>query len=329
MKTYAAFSNNDIRENSSSGGLFSVIASEFDVVYGVTMSDDCYTAEYTRCDSKNVSVLRGSKYIQANTGNSFVSIKKDLDNGKNVLVTGTGCQINGLCCYLGKEYDNLLCVEIVCHGVPSPRLWQKYLTQQEAKYGKAKCVNFRFKDYRIIRTYEHFNSFYETKDNNSFMRMFLRDYCLRPSCYECPAKTYRKADITIGDFWGIETVAPELNDGRGISLVITRSEKGQSLFDTIKTFLIWKEVTYQDGVKLNPSEYKTSFRPVQRDVFYQDLEQLDFEIMEKKYAFDKKQSVKQLLFSKTKSLIKKMLCGNQKSESNGNYGLLILFDKKD
>ena len=114
--------------------------------------------------------------------------------------------------------------------------------------------------------------------------MFLRDYALRPSCYECTAKSNKKSDITIADFWGIESIAPEMNDGKGTSLVLVRTEKGQQFFNRIENDIKSKEVSYEDGVKCNPSEYKSPERPPQRDIFFHDLRTLNFFEMEQKYA---------------------------------------------
>ena len=113
--------------------------------------------------------------------------------------------------------------------------------------------------------------------------MFLRDYCLRPSCYECAAKEERKSDLTIADFWGIKDVAPEMNDGLGTSLVLIRTKKGQEIFNYISCEMKLKEVTYEAGVKGNPAEYKSCIRPSQRDTFFDDMYTMSFEELEEKY----------------------------------------------
>ena len=183
---------------------------------------------------------------------------------------------------------------------------------QEKKHGKLEKVNFRCKDDNWVDFGMKENQLYISKDTDSFMRMFLRNYCLRPACYECHAKHYKKSDMTIADFWGIENVAPEMNDGRGTSLVITRTEKGQKLFDSIKSELKWKEVSYEEGVKGNPSEYKSVARPQQRDTFFTDLEKLPFEEIEKKYAADIKVSLPRKVVRKIKRTIKIILGGYHK-----------------
>lgn len=330
MKTYAGiYNNNEIRENSSSGGIFSALADKFDVVYGVAMTNDCYGAEIIRVEG-DISPLRGSKYFQAKVGDTFKQVKKDLEDGRKVLFSGTGCQINGLTMLLGKEYPNLFLLDIICHGTPSPKLWREYAKYQEKKHGKLESVNFRCKDDSWIDFGIKENQIYISKDTDPFMCMFLRNYCLRPACYDCHAKHYKKSDMTIADFWGIENVAPEMNDGRGTSLVITRTEKGQELFDSIKSELKWKEVSYEDGVKGNPSEYSSVARPQQRETFFEDLDQLPFEEMEKKYAADIKVSLARKVMRKIKRTIKKILRGvpQIKQRTNADYGMLLTFKKR-
>lgn len=338
MKTYAAYCDDEIRKQSSSGGLFSVIASNYEVIYGVTMTADCHSAEFRRVIG-DISPLRGSKYFQAKVGDTFRWVKQDLEEGKNVLFSGTGCQINGLKSFLQKEYDNLLTIDVVCHGVPSPKLWDLYAGYREKQFEKKlDYVNFRCKD----RGWSDFsikeNQMYISKNEDPFMRMFLRNYCLRPACYECHAKRHKKSDMTIADFWGIENVAPQMNDGRGISLVITRTDKGQGLFDSIKNKLKWKEVSYEEGVKSNPSEYKSVARPQQRDTFFVDLEKLTFDEMEKKYVADAKVPLLRRVASKIKRTIKEILVGNGNAlmqttassphlRSNSDYGMLLTFKK--
>ena len=329
MNTYAAFYPNEVRMESSSGGIFSLIAKQYDVVYGVAMDDDCHSCHFIRVQD-DIEKLRGSKYFQAVVGDTFKSVKTDLEDGRRVLFSGTGCQINGLSCFLGKDYPNLFLLDVVCHGVPSPKLWREYASFQESKYGKLQSVDFRCKDHGWVDFGMKENKLYISKDTDSFMRMFLRNYCLRPSCYECHAKNYKKADMTIADFWGIENVAPEMNDGNGTSLVICRTEKGNKLFDQIKYELQYREVSYEDGVRENPSEYSSVSHPKERDAFFDDLDKLSFEDMEKKYAADIKKPLYRRILSKGKRILKKILRGgvtDKKQVSNADYGMLFTFKK--
>lgn len=301
LKVYACYNKDqNTRLSSSSGAVFSSLAEymleQQGVVYGVAMSEDCYSAEFISVASKeDLAKLRGSKYLQAKVGNTYRCIKRDLVSGRMVLFSGTGCQVNGLKSFLGKEYDNLICVDVICHGAPSPALWREYAKYQEQKNGgKLKDVNFRCKDdswtdFGMKEVCESIpvgetKKFYISKDKDAYMQMFLRDYCLRPSCYECTAKKVKMSDLTIADFWGINNVAPDMNDGMGTSLVLIRTDKGKAAFEKISGGIRLKEVSYEDGVRENPAEYKSCCRPMQRDTFFDDMHCMNFEELEKKYV---------------------------------------------
>lgn len=301
VEVYACYNTNkEVRLSSSSGAVFSLLAEyileQQGVVYGVSMTDDCYSAHFISVSNKkNLEKIRGSKYLQAKLGNTFQLVKDDLLSGRMVLFSGTGCQVNGLKLFLGKEYNNLICVDIICHGAPSPALWREYAKYQEQKNGgKLKSINFRYKDtswtdYGMNETLSEIpqsneKKIYISKDKDAYMQMFLRDYCLRPSCYECAAKKSKMSDLTIADFWGINDVASDMNDGMGTSLAIIRTEKGKTIFEKISQRMKLKEVSYEDGVRCNPSEFKSCYRPSQRDTFFDDMQKLSFEELEKKYV---------------------------------------------
>ena len=323
-KAYACYYNDkNVRLHSSSGAVFTALAElviqNHGVVYGVAMAEDCYSAEFISVeDIESLSKLRGSKYVQAKVGNSFKKVKEDLLSNKTVLFTGTACQINGLLKFLGKEYENLICVDVVCHGVPSPDLWQAYAKfMEQTNNSKLKNFYFRAKDYGWsnfgIKGIFNKNSLQEEKEvyvskkQDPYMQMFLRDYCLRPSCYECIVKTQKMSDITIADFWGIYNVAPELDDEIGTSLLIIRTPKGKHVFERICDKLNFKEVDYYVAVKANPAEFKSSTKPKQREVFFTDLQNLSFEEMCNKYAKPKKTSLVEKVVAKLKTVIKTML----------------------
>ena len=341
-KVYACYNKDkDVRLSSSSGAVFSSLAeyvlNKSGIVYGVAMSEDCYSAEFIGVtDSEGLTKLRGSKYLQAKVGNTFKSVKKELQAGKLVLFTGTGCQVNGLKTFLGKDYDNLICMDVICHGAPSPALWREYARDQEKKMGgKLKEINFRCKDdswvdfgmKEVLSTIpeDSVKKFYISKDKDPYMQMFLRDYCLRPSCYECVAKKEKMSDLTVADFWGIKDVAPEMNDGLGTSLVLIRTKKGQEIFNYISCEMKLKEVTYEAGVKGNPAEYKSCIRPSQRDTFFDDMYTMSFEELEEKYAAPIKYSLKTRVKRKVKKIMKSMLRVIGGAESNLEYGLLFVF----
>ncbi len=203
---------------------------------------------------------------------------------------GTPCQIAGLRNYLKADYERLICVDVVCHGVPSPLLWERYVYYLEREYGsQIETVNFRCKE----RGWRDFafgsklgsKSFYQSKDINPYMQMFLHNYCLRPSCYGCEIKQIMSvADITMGDFWGVEKVCPEMNDKNGVSLIIVWNAKGKWLIDEVEDSVIFKEVDFQQAIRFNTPLYKSVDRPSYRDSFYIDLETRPFDEMIDKYG---------------------------------------------
>ena len=323
-KVYACYNKDkDVRLSSSSGAVFSSLAeyvlNKKGIVYGVAMSEDCYSAEFIAVtDRSGLAKLRGSKYLQAKVGDTFKKVKVELQAGKLVLFTGTGCQVNGLKMFLGKDYGNLICMDVICHGVPSPALWREYAHYQERKSGgKLKRVNFRCKDeswtdFGMKKVLESIpensiKKIYISKDTDPYMQMFLRDYCLRPSCYECMAKKEKMSDLTSADFWGIKEVAPEMNDGLGTSLVLIRTPKGQELFGDISSKMKLKEVPYLAGVKENPAEYKSCIRPAQRDDFFNDMHAMSFEELGKKYSIPTEYPLKTKVKRKIKGTIKRIL----------------------
>lgn len=347
LKVYACYNTDkNVRLSSSSGAVFSSLAEyvleQQGCVYGVAMSADCYTVEFISATSKDgLKKLCGSKYLQAKIGNTYKSVKKDLISGKLVLFSGTGCQVNGLKSFLGKEYENLICVDIICHGAPSPALWRKYAIYQEQKNGgKLKGINFRCKDdswidfgmkevYKSIPDGE-MKKIYISKDKDAYMQMFLRDYCLRPSCYECTAKNVKMSDLTIADFWGINDVAPDMNDGMGTSLVLIRTEKGKDVFEKISGSMKLKEVSYEDGVRENPAEYKSCARPMQRNTFFDDMYNMNFDELEKKYVVPIKVGLKTKVKRKIRNVMKSLLRviggASMNTAKNMDYSLCFVFD---
>lgn len=315
LGTYAAYSkDNKLRLESSSGAIFSLLAEQVlqqnGAVYGVSMSQDCKYAEFVRIDRKeDLSKLRGSKYLQARVGNTYQQVKTDLESRVAVLFSGTVCQVNGLKDFLGKDYENLYCVDVICHGVPSPKLWREYVHYVESE-ANAKLINVNFRckddswtDYGMKIIDSNHKVTYVSKDKDPYMLMFLRDYCLRPSCYECVSKQHKLSDLTIADFWGIDNVLPKMNDGKGVSLVILRTGKGSKLFDCIKPYIVCKEVSYEDGVRGNRAEYSSAQRPVERDYFFNDMSSMSFDDLKAKYAVPTRVSLK----SKMKRSIKKLI----------------------
>lgn len=285
----------ELRKNSSSGGVFSLLAEEIlsrgGIVYGVALTEDCQKTVYAEASTKEeLAKLRGSKYLQAETGDVHKSVLQHLKAGQEVLFTGTPCQVNGLKKFLRKDYENLTCMDIICHGIPSQKIWQKALHAVAEKNGsEINHVDFRnkkngWKNYGVCYTDAKGRQSLISRADDPFMSMFLDDYCLRPSCYACKAKEANLSDLTVGDLWGIQEIVPTLNDDKGTSVVMVRSEKGAKIFDAIKSKGIYETVSYDAVVEHNPAERKSVARPSQRENFYKDLDQHDFPWMLKKYC---------------------------------------------
>lgn len=309
--TYAAIvKDTNIRFDSSSGGVFSALSKRIldrgGIVYGVGFNENCTCLRYYRIVSEDdLKLIRGSKYIQVNVGNSFKDVKHDLDAGNTVLFSGTACLINGLKLFLGKDYPLLLCVDVICHGVPSQRLWEKYTSSFCLKNGiKLINVNFRCKREGWL----HYGVEYQGKDmskfiprgKDSYMQFFLNDYCLRPSCYKCVAKKNKLSDVTLGDFWGVQKAIPIIDDDKGISLVIIRTDKGKTFFQSASDELYFIQVDYAEVIKNNPYEYQSCVRPKQRNTFFLDCDRMDLDSLHRKYLSPS-------LFERLKQCMKKML----------------------
>lgn len=282
---YAAVNkNNDIQMNSSSGGIFYLLAegiiNDGGVVYGAAVTDDI-KVKHLRADSiDDVYRLMGSKYVQSDLGNSFQLVKNDLLEGKNVLFSGTPCQVIGLKSFLNKDYTNLLTVDVICHGVPSQKLLDKYISYIEKKHHrKVEAINFRCKSVDFFKG----KTVYHSENTDLYMRMFLNDICMRQSCYDCYAKNNNASDITLGDFWGIENVNPDMADDNGTSLVIVRNENGKQVFNSISNKIKFAEVDYESAVKENSAEYESVVMPEQRTDFIEDLKELTFQELSDKY----------------------------------------------
>lgn len=283
QKVYAAKNNDEtIRLKSSSGGVFTLLAEKIikdgGVVFGARFNENWEVVHDYTDTIEGLEQFRGSKYVQSTVGESFKQAETFLKAGRKVMFTGTPCQIAGLRKFLRKDYKNLLTVDFVCHGVPSPLVWRLYLKEEINRYGKeitaVEDINFRDK-YTGWKTYSLsiklsgniVSSTMFTDDN--YMRAFLSNLSLRPSCYSCPAKAGKSgADITIGDFWGIENVLPELDDDIGISVLVNYNEiKCPSIISE----LYLHAVSYPEILVSNPCLEKSVNKPVNRDFFFSQL----------------------------------------------------------
>lgn len=298
MNCYAAMNNDDIvRLNSSSGGVFYAIASkiisEGGIVFGVVFDESLNVKHVWSETIDGILPMMGSKYLQSRIEDSYQNVKIFLERGRIVLFTGTPCQVAGLNHYLGKAYDKLHTIEVICHGVPSPAVWQSYMTETfvRPKGGRVKntvlpsplmantsaSVDVKFRDKRfgwkkygfailplasfrgeensVLPSYRPI--FYEPFYQNAYMKVFLKNWSLRPSCYNCKAKSGAShADITIGDYWGVDRSNNIKDDDGGISCVICRSEKGYELMKMTESLNVIP-TEYEIVLQGNPSLEKS------------------------------------------------------------------------
>lgn len=286
--------NDEIRMKSSSGGIFTLISNyilkQNGIVFGASFNEKFEVVHDWTDNEEGLAKFRGSKYLQSKIGESFLKVKSFLDEGRKVLFTGTPCQVEGLLSFLRKDYENLYTQDIICHGVPSPKVWRKYLEYKKRIYKEEpKQINFRKKEIAGWNNYHMnftFSNFEENVHHNddSYMRLFLNNIDLRDTCYDCKfKKEKRNSDITVADFWGIKNVRPEMNDEKGTSAIIVNSSKGIEIWDNIKNDIIYAEEKIEDVIKYNSCYIKSTYYNNKREAFFEDLEKEKFEDLVKKY----------------------------------------------
>lgn len=274
--------DNKIRINSSSGGVFTYLADNVieagGAVFGARFNDKWEVVHDYTYTKDGLGVFRGAKYVQSRIGYVYVEVEKILNLGRKVMFSGTPCQIAGLKKYLRREYDNLLTIDLVCHGVPSPKVWRKYIAEEVIRSGEQKdwvltSVNFRdkstgWKCYSVTFTRDSQSDKRSLSDSsfyfeNPYMRAFLDNLCLRPSCYDCKFKGGQSgADVTLGDFWGIDKEKPDLDDDKGVGLCLVYDSKKINMFG-----LEAVDMSYTSAVKWNKCIVSSVRYPLNRDFF--------------------------------------------------------------
>lgn len=274
-KAIVAYQKNEIvRMKSRSGGAFvavsDVILKENGVVYGAGFNDDLVVQHMRATTADKRNVFCGSKYVQSDTLAVFNNVFRDLKNGRKVLFSGTTCQIAGLYSYLTKkgisrENDNLITVDIVCHGVVSPKIWHENLKEISKKLGTTPIVaNFRDKTFGWSSHIESYASENKKVTNEGYTSIFYENVFLRPCCYSCPyTSVVRISDITLADAWGIHKIMPDWDCEKGVSLILINTQKGCLYFDSAKENLITKEVSIEQFMQ--PNLRYPSSRPKNRD----------------------------------------------------------------
>lgn len=310
----------------SSGSIFVILANYVlnnkGIVYGTAFNDKYETNIVKVTQKENLDKLMGSKYIQSNTQHTYSQVKEDLQNGKLVFYVGTPCQIAGLKSYLNKEYNNLLTADLVCHGVPSQKLFKKYIESIEDKYkSKIKQYYFRNKEkngwgLNIKILLENGKIIYKNANLDSFYKSFLEGKTYREVCYNCRyTNLNREGDFTLADYWGIQREHPDFNSNLGTSAILINTKKGEEIFNNINSNIYYVETKIEKIIKENKNLIRPTNRPNIRGNIYYNLDKMSFKKYEKKELkfrarlIDK---IKSLIPYKLKKTIKKVVLGGKK-----------------
>lgn len=300
-KTIAAFAKKEsVRLESSSGGIFTVLAEKIlddgGVVVGVSQLSPTMFGHVVINNKVGLAKLRGSKYVQADAGLVYREVLSLLKSGKKVLFSGTPCQVAALYAVLGKNvYAGLITVDVVCHGTPSVKVFEKYVTEIE-KENSAQVQSSQFRDkregWRLYSMTSSLNTISgdcfqvsKTLHKDKFMRVFLQNICLNSSCADCKyGKLPRVADITLGDYWNIASVHPEMDDNKGISVVLLNTDNGNVLFDSVAESVIQCESKVEYAVAGNPCIVRSSKPHIRRSEFFANLDKYTLDELIKKYC---------------------------------------------
>jgi len=277
---YACINKDDsIRQQSSSGGVFTLIAEKVianqGVVFGAGFDGDFNVVHSWTNSLNGLANFRGSKYVESFIGDTYKQVSDFLKQGRQVLFTGTPCQIAGLRSYLSKDYEELICLDIICHGVPSPLVWEKY-RRKIANGRQLKSVSFKdktlgWKKCSLRFTYDH-DEYIKDLSNDEYMQGFLKNVYLRPSCYHCNFKTLkRQSDITMADFWGVKHILPSFDNDLGTSLIFVNSQKGNAIFSSVADKMDSEEVHVEQAIVHNSCAVQSVAYNPQRNDFFREL----------------------------------------------------------
>ena len=307
-KVYAAYSKNtDVREKSSSGGIFSELAIKVlengGYVVGAAFNNKMELEHTLISDVNELDKLRGSKYVESRVGDIYRQIKNKIEMKKKVLFVGTPCQITGLKNFLPLRYhEQVYFITFICHGVPSSKSWKLFISELENKYkSKIKSIQFRdktygWKNYRLCiqlgkRVYKEFFG------DGYWYRAFEQNIFLRKSCYDCRFKLEKlNSDICLGDLWGVEKYLPVFDQKLGSSAVLIETNKGEQLFKSIMKDIVFEPIDIDNVKKYNSSLVKPSSYTVNRDYFFE---------LQLKYGFIK--SIDLIFFNSLYKQIKKII----------------------
>ena len=287
-KTVAAYAKDEpVRLLSSSGGIFSVLAERIlddgGIVIGVAQTAPTHFEHIVVDNKADLAKLRGSKYVQADVGLVYREVRGLLKAGRKVLFSGTPCQVAGLYAVLGNAAASadLITVDIVCHGTPSVKVFEKYVHEMEKTDDSAlDGINFRDKSegwsgYALLHRFRSGKSVSVHHGRSKYMRLFLSRICQNTSCDDCHyRKLPRIADITLGDYWGISKYHPEMNDNKGTSVVLLNTTPGGMLFESVADKVVQCDSNVEYAIAGNPCIVRSSKPHPKRAAFFANLDQL-------------------------------------------------------
>lgn len=296
-KTQAAYiiqnKDTDVLKQSTAGGAFTPIAEYIlrkgGIVFGVEMSEN-YEIHHTSVEKVDeLYKYRNSKYVQSKVGDTYKRVKQELTGNRLVCFSGTPCQIEGLRCYLQKDYENLILVDVVCRAVPSPGVWRKYIEMEIKEHGDMASIRFRDKSLG----YQYSTMELKTKDgkivrggieSQPWLRMFFSGMIIRPSCTECKFRSrYRNSDFTIWDCFNIHSVDKNFDENAGTTRILIHTEKGKKIFSEINDNFKYREIPSNQAVA-GVQEMVTSPSAHQRKrEFFKDYQSDSMDVLLKKY----------------------------------------------
>lgn len=317
-KSYAIYANDvKIRESGSSGGVFRLLAeivlNDGGRIWGAAFNEELQLVHSKADNINELQPLLKSKYIQSNLTDVYAQIKKDLLNGVRTLFCGTPCQVNALKNFVGKEFDDLITIDFVCHGVPNQNLFDRTIRWYEEKHNvKVDWFQFRYKSKEVKHPQSY--ALHHLGENDIHVGLhyqfpyyfgFQKYIILRPSCYQCKwARGERAADITLGDYWGIEKYIPRLNAKDGVSMILCNTLKGNALLEKLKSenavtvyVLSLQNAVDNNGCLCGPSSAK-----LEREQFFSHLQSWDFNRVVKEHLTPKKKWIFDLYYRIPKSI---------------------------
>ncbi|OWV16423.1 4Fe-4S ferredoxin [Fibrobacter sp. UWB4] len=285
-----------IRFDSTSGGIFSALANAMykdgGYVSGAVQNEDLTVCNFISNDKSDLARLRSSKYVQSSAIGLYKEIKRLLVAGEKVLACGSPCQMGALRSYLGKDYENLIVVDFLCRATNSPKAYRKYMDMLEKQYGgkvvyvKAKNKEHGWHSLARKVVFDNGKEYYGEGHDDHYRRGYHWNMFERPSCYDCKFKEIpRNSDITLGDFWGVEKVAPDLEQNLGTSMVMLNTPKGEAFFEKIRSKLVCREFTVNDILPGNRSALlePVKYPPIDRNALFKDMDTMPFDEVANKY----------------------------------------------